>query len=211
MGLLWPITSTIVFVLALYVNFTSEMGSASARYLIPLTPPGYFFSIWGLIYLMMIPFLISTYTNSSTQRMSFHVAFISSSVFNAAWLILFPQDRPILQYPMLLGLAASLFVVREHQQRFKDSISYFGVDKMAIWAIDLYLGWLLVANTLGIAIMLKYGIFMWVDDRKYRFVYIILLSLLVSVGGMLAIRYRDLVIALPVLWGCLGVVLKQIN
>lgn len=126
----------------------------SARFPVLVTPPGYVFSIWSVIYLGLIAYAI--YQLLPAQRDSDELRRIAPWVLvgcaaNAAWIVLWHYNQVLLTVPVMLTLLASLiaiFAVRDATP--------------ATWArrwlvhtpFDIYMGWISVATIVNISVAL---------------------------------------------------------
>lgn len=132
------------------------IGEISAKYEHLLTPAGYAFSIWGLIYLGLLAFGIYQIRDwfSKKADTSFVLqigwSFIFANLFNAAWVVAFVQDMPGLSVILILALFLSLLriVLRTNMERWDapPQIIFF-----IWWPFSLYFGWVSVAVIVNIA------------------------------------------------------------
>ena len=96
--------NAIGFIAVIVVNYLSNSLPIGGRtnkevsdmYPVLLTPSGYAFSIWGLIYLLLAGFVVYQFLPSSWKRDSITRLgywFLASCVFNVAWIFAFKIFR----------------------------------------------------------------------------------------------------------------------
>ncbi len=155
------------FVIMIYVNYLSNTGlinnhtnaSVSKLYQNLFTPAGYAFSIWGIIYLLIIGFLIFQFVQkpshsnqkSISQQLGFW--FVLSCMANSAWLFAWLYEQLLLAMFIMIALLYTLV-----QIYFKIE-SYTPNNKTTHqWLVRLpftiYFGWISVALIANIAALL---------------------------------------------------------
>jgi translocator protein len=148
------ILATILVIFVNYLATKGYIGGISTDYisnLYPtyLTPAGYAFSIWGLIYLGLIIF--SIYQVMPAQADNFKKIrgfYLLSCLANVVWLWLWHHQLIAASVGAMLVLLASLITIN------------FGLGKedslIARVPFGLYFGWITVATLANIAICLTY-------------------------------------------------------
>jgi benzodiazapine receptor len=125
----------------------------SAAFPTLVTPAGFTFSIWGVIYTLLFVFVVFQLLprhrqDSFNSEVSY--LFILSSVFNIAWLFLWQYDYITVSAPMILMLLVSLIAIylRLHVGRSKVSRS----ERLSVHLpFSVYLGWITVASIANIS------------------------------------------------------------
>ena len=126
--LAWTITCLVAFAATLVVNYLSTSGvigtpqsDLSDKYYLPITPPGWAFSIWGLIYLWQAAWIIyhavisckySEDLKSSQILMfgrNFYISWILSCVCNMGWIVAFATEQITLSTFVLLAITGTLY------------------------------------------------------------------------------------------------------
>ncbi|WP_020560726.1 tryptophan-rich sensory protein [Thiofilum flexile] len=162
--LLWLNIAT--FILMILVNIAGSSGSfgvnvaeVSARYTTLLTPAGYAFSIWGLIYLLLIGFLAYQWKShqQGDDAQSLEPAsiwFALSNVLNALWIIAWVNHEIGLSALLILGLWGALFqlVVSLRLELWDAPVR---IIFWVWWPICIYIGWITLALPLNIAVLLS--------------------------------------------------------
>lgn len=139
-------------------------GGISDRLNVLFTPAGYVFSIWGIIYLLMILWVLRAFFAKPTEE---HIyagigyTFILSCVFNVLWLFLFHYEVFYGTMAAILGLWISLGVI---YMKIKTS-SRRG---LLLLPISIYFGWVTVASITNIGVVLAAnGVRGWIIDGSW--------------------------------------------
>ena len=173
-------------------------GEISNKINVLFTPAGYVFSIWSLIYVLLIVWLIVIYKR--VKRRDFNakvgVAFVATCVWNIAWLICWHFEffgTSIIF--MLLLLVTLIFIYLQ----YKNDEQGFGKRL----PFSFYLAWISVATIANISFVLKYnGVSLGINEVFGSFVLVIIAALLT----ILAVKVsRDLFFLLVTTWALIGV------
>jgi translocator protein len=170
-----------------------------------ITPAGYTFSVWGVIYLLLGAFVVFVLTKKEGDKYvdSIGWLFVLSCALNIAWIFLW-------QYVLLIPsvIVIILFfstIAKAYLNLEKLSLSAKGIEKWAVHVpFSVYFGWLTIATIANITVALVsigwngFGIApdTWADA-------IILIALLLT----LAVLYKrkDITYGLVVAWALIGV------
>lgn len=186
-------------------------GQVSAKYPALLTPAGYAFSIWGLIYIALTAFVIyqllpAQKNNELIKRIN--PFFKVSCLANAAWIFAWHYGALftslILMVILLIALIAiyrSLYAVANRPTLSEYLFVYF--------PFSLYTGWIAVATIVNIsAVQTGMG---W-DNIGFQEVTWALIKLAIT-GGVAAIvilRKADAVFGLVIAWAAYAISVKQV-
>src|ERR1043165_2946311 len=143
-------------ILALVVNILASAlplngqntGEISDRFQVYFVPAGYVFSIWGLIYLGWIAFIIFQFQPSQTENPRLRrlgYLFAISNIANAAWLFCWHYNQfglSVLVMLALLGLLIASYLRLDVNRSAVSAIEYWSVDVV----FSVYLGWITVAT-----------------------------------------------------------------
>jgi hypothetical protein len=129
----------------------------SNKYFTILTPPGFSFSIWGIIYLLLILFI--GYQIYSIIKKENHIIlkpgiwFFLSSVFNISWVFAWHYQMIEISFLCILLLLISLIMVYKGIGIGKLEVSW--VEKLFMYVpFSIYLGWITVATLLNLLVLL---------------------------------------------------------
>ena len=150
-------------VVVLVVNYLAGIGwinntvtsAVSDRYLTQITPAGYAFAIWSLIYLGMAAFSIFQALPSKRDDKlvsSLRVPFLLTCLLNSSWLVAWHYDQIPLTIMIICGLLALLLLIS-----LKASHISGGAEMLLVrMPFNLYFGWVTVATILNATILLVY-------------------------------------------------------
>jgi len=177
-----------------------------------ITPAGYVFSIWGIIYLLLGIFTVYQALPRNKDRpfqkqISFF--FVLSCVANILWLFAWQYEQLPLSVGLMLLLLASLIMIYQRLGVGKAGTPL--KEKLAVHLpFSVYLGWITIATIANIsATLVNAG---WdgagIDPTTWAIVVVavaVLITLLV-----LALR-KDIAYALVIVWALVGIAAKQIQ
>jgi hypothetical protein len=128
-------------------------GSISARYPTLLTPAGYAFSIWSLIYLALLCFatyqLLPAHRDQSLLR-SLRRPFLASCLLNGAWIFIWHYELIGISALVIAALLSTLLVcyVRLDRSRRRSPVS---CRALVLAPLSLYAAWVTVATIVNVA------------------------------------------------------------
>ncbi|MFE6507842.1 TspO/MBR family protein [Nocardioides sp. NPDC057767] len=160
----WQIGNVLALVFALVANFLTgaqildlpPIGEISDRYATYLTPAAYAFSIWTLIYLLLIVFAVHQARDLRHPRDDNDLPqllgplFIVASICNGLWTYVFVKEWIGLSVAVLLTLTAALYAAlwRLGVGTSRPSTK----DFLMVWLpLMLYTGWVTAASIVNIA------------------------------------------------------------
>lgn len=175
-----------------------------------ITPAGYVFSIWGIIYTLLGVFTVyqalpKNQGHPFQKQISF--LFILSCIANIAWLFAWQYEQLPLSVGLMLLLLASLIGIYQRIGIGKTKTAI--KEKLAVHLpFSVYLGWITIATIANIsAALVNLG---WdgagIDATTWAIV-IVAVAVLITVL-MLAIR-KDIAYALVIVWALIGIAAKQ--
>lgn len=176
-------------------------GQLSDLYPNLFTPAGITFSIWGVIYFLVLVFvMVQLMTGNQKLVASIGWAFVISSVFNALWILAWHYERTGLSVLIMLGLLASLVFINQQLSGMP-----FSITKLAF---GIYLGWICIATIANITAMLvSYN---WGGLGIPAETWTILL---IATGTIITIatmyRLHNPYLALAVIWAFAGIIIKR--
>ncbi|MBL8994986.1 MAG: tryptophan-rich sensory protein, partial [Spirochaetia bacterium] len=131
-------------------------GEISNRYPLLITPAGWAFSIWGLIYLLQIGFAVygflpSIRTNAAFQKLS--PFFLLSAAANISWIFFWHYQKFPLSLVAMLVILGSLIAVYLILNVGK--VQRELADRLLLEApFRVYLGWITVASIVNVSLLL---------------------------------------------------------
>lgn len=157
------IANLIVLLFTIWVNYYINSGSTgvsmkaiSDQFLNLFTPAGYAFSIWGVIYLMLLAFSVYQLSDLFNKKVNTDFVldvsgwFILANLANAAWVVVFTNGQVGLSVLIMLVLFASLLkiVLNLNMER---TDPFFVYILLVWWPVSAYFGWINVAMIANIS------------------------------------------------------------
>jgi len=187
-----------------------ETGAISDRFVIYFVPAGYVFSIWGLIYLLLIAYTV--YQALPAQRENpllrqTGYLYVLSGIANIIWLFLWHYEVfyfTLFAMLAILGLLISIYVrLGIGRQNVTVAFRWF-----AQLPFSVYLGWITVA-TIANASQLLYFL-SWngwgISPEIWTVIMLVVTALLT--GAILLVR-NDIAYGLVIIWAVIGIALKH--
>ena len=187
-------------------------GEVSDRYPTLVTPAGFTFAIWSVIYILLALFVIyqalpKNKDNPFLGQVSWF--FGLSSIFNILWLVLWHYDFVTYSVLLMLGLLTSLIMVYRRLDIGRVAVT---IKEMAFVHLpfSVYLGWISIATIANVSVALTaigwdgFGI-----EASTLAVLIIVVALVLSLA-MIALR-KDIAFCGVVIWALFGILSKQAN
>lgn len=177
----------------------------SARYPTVVTPAGYAFSIWSLIYLGLIAFSVFQILPSQIERLRrIRGVFIASCLLNCAWIYFWHSGQIAVCFVIILLLLATLILLL---------IKLNGSATVAeTWFVQapfgIYAGWVTVASMANLAIML---VFLEVKPSRVFEVSLAVTLILVAAVAAIVVRVKlhNFFYPLAVAWAVTAIAVKQ--
>lgn len=164
----FQISNIIAFLVTIYFNYASSAGvfndttqaDMSAEYQTLFTPAGYAFSIWGLIYMLLLGFVIYQSRSLFVKvRSDDFVArsgwwFVLSCMANSLWCYLFVSDYILASTFVIFFILFCLFqiIIRNRMELDDEPIA---VILFLWWPFVIYSGWLTVACIANVSVYLS--------------------------------------------------------
>ncbi len=148
------------FLVGVQILAVPSIGEVSDRYATLLTPATYAFSIWSLIYVLLVAFVVYQARdmfkpdkgNNLPQKMG--VYFIIASILNGLWTYVFVSGYILVSVGILIGIVVSLFVILYRLDIARDTPT-LKTAALVWWPLLIYAGWVTVACVVNVASWLK--------------------------------------------------------
>ncbi|RIK42893.1 MAG: tryptophan-rich sensory protein [Chloroflexi bacterium] len=185
-------------------------GEISDRFQVYFVPAGYVFSIWGLIYVSWLAFVIyqllpAQRTNPRLQRIGYLFAW--SGVANVTWLFLWHYEYFILSVVVMFALLLLLIAIYVRLQ-----IGKVEAPPLERWCVDIpfsiYLGWISVATIANVTAVLDY--LQWdgwgISAELWT---LIMLAVGVFLAAAIGLTRGDVAYTLVLIWAFSGIAIKH--
>jgi benzodiazapine receptor len=209
----------VVFVLTVLVNglagsttiiggkTTAQISDANPTL---ITPAGYVFSIWGIIYILLAVFVVFQALPSQRGRdyqKNIGWLFVLSSLLNIVWLFLWQSASLGFSVVLMFLLLATLIAIYLRLNIGKSTVTLR--EKLAVHLpFSVYLGWITIASIENVAVALVstgwdgFGI-----SQETWAILIIAVAILITLF-VLATR-KDVSYGLVIIWALVGIAVKQ--
>lgn len=184
-----------------YVNDTTP-DAVSAKYPTVITPAGYAFSIWSLIYLGMAAFSIYQFLPSKTEIFRpIRAAYLISCVLNCGWILAWHHEWIGACMLLIASLAASLLWIC---LALRDAASYFDALLSKV-PFGIYFGWVTCAAIVNFFIYLR------ANDMGGQNVALGVSAIILATGFAIIVRWRltNYLYAVTVAWALTAIAVKQ--
>ena len=131
----------------------SDTAEISAKYQTLVTPAGYAFSIWTLIYLGLLAFSIYQLLPANVARFRpVRTLYIFTCALNCAWLYFWNAEQIVVCFVLIAVLYVALLWINAIIRK-PESLADAWIAK---GTFGLYFGWIMAAMLVNLAIMMKY-------------------------------------------------------
>ena len=161
--LLLTIINTFTFLLMLLMNFlgstgkltNATVGTISDKFNTLVTPPGFAFSIWGIIYIYLSLFLgyqwyLILKKKDTAIIKTIGLLFALSNLVNMGWIIIWVNELISISVVIifLLLVLLLLMVLKLNMEKWDAPIT---IIFFVWWPISIYLGWVIIACVINVA------------------------------------------------------------
>jgi len=155
----FKISTPLAYVVMVAVNYLAvalplagrDTGAISDSYRNLFAPAGYAFSIWGLIYTLLLIYTVYQFWRNDSLVGSINSLFVVNALLNASWMSAWHYDLIWLSVLIMIGLLATLI-------RIADILGVSNLAQKERWLIRLpfsvYFGWITVATIANITVFL---------------------------------------------------------
>ncbi|NNE65932.1 MAG: hypothetical protein HKN33_05140 [Pyrinomonadaceae bacterium] len=205
---------TLATILVLLANYLAAEGfingtlpnQISDRYSTVITPSGYAFAIWGLIYFGLIAF--SIYQALPSQRESelisgIRVPYLFLSALNIGWLFAWHYELVPLSLLVIVFLLICLSFIC---QRIAGAASTEDVCLVKA-PLSFYFGWVTAATFLNLAVALVYGGFTFAASSAAFGVCAV--AVITAIGVIVRFRINSMAYVFPLAWAVTAIGVKQ--
>lgn len=177
----------------------------SNKYPTVLTPAGYAFSIWALIYFGLIAFSIYQLLPSKMVRFrGVRTLYIVSCLLNCAWLYFWHRYSIGICLVLIIGLLATLALINIKLKN-ADSVRDAVFTKAPF---GIYFGWLTAASIVNVFIYLKY-IDLQMTASSWNVLGCAFLILAMIIALAVRVKLRNFLYPLAIAWAATGIAIQQ--
>ena len=202
----------------IYINYLAGTGQinntspaeVSNKYLNILTPAGYAFSIWGLIYLGLLGFSIYQALPAQTLNARFkkiRPLYIASCAANIAWIFSWHYDQILISIVLMVIILLTMLLINRviYVEKSKGSTAEIILTQIPF---GIYFGWITAATILNATIATIYIGIKFPDSIS-----VITACVLIAVATFLALAVRrgfdNILYPLTIAWALVAIAIKQ--
>lgn len=209
----FTILNLVFYFLTLGVNYLGSSGffggnsqkDISDKYMTLISPAPFTFSIWGMIYSLLLITLIYLFVKRKEQRVSKLVLlisplFIASSLLNMGWIVAFSYEQLGVSTLLILGMLFSLLIIVEriYKNRFDFPSTLAGLS------FTFYSSWVFIATIVNISLFLVqlewngFGL----SDSIWT---MIVLGIAIAFVLFYLARFKNAAFPIPIAWAFFGI------
>ncbi len=213
----WVFLAAVVLLIVLNYLSTSlpfggqTMAEVSNEFQTLVTPAGYAFSIWGLIYLTLLVFAIFQLNKGKSIRFFKFVFpfFLVNVASNVLWLLAFQNEYLGLSVALMLIILGTLIVIFNYFYRLRNALStthryFFQVP------FSLYFGWITVATIVNVAAFLT-SLNLPSLESSAELLSMIMLILGAILGLVILFSKKDYIYTFVLVWAYVAIWVEQFD
>ena len=189
-----------------------SVAAISNRFPVPVTPAGWAFSVWGIIYTGLIAFAIyqalpSQRTNPRLQRIGYW--YVLSCAANVAWLFLWVNEQITLSLLAMVVLLLSLITLYVRADMNRTNIA-----RIERWCVNIpfgiYMGWITVATIVNVTVVLfNLGWTGWGISPETWTMFLLVVGTVITLS--VGITRIDIAYIATVIWAYTAILVKNIS
>ena len=203
----WGIVYLITFFIMIAINYISgsNIGSIANDEQAIIQPAGFAFAIWGLIYILILIWLIKLFKMGTIDKEIVHrlkYLPIINFPLNSLWIIVYTQQWFLVSVIVILALLYNICRI------YVILSDYLGYNR---FPFSIYLGWTTVAtivNIFSLALNNDLKSILGLNELTWTIFAIILATLITY---FIAISFRDWLLPLVVIWPFFGIYVENRN
>ncbi|WP_075619012.1 TspO/MBR family protein [Paenisporosarcina indica] len=179
-------------------------GDISNRLPVLFKPAGYVFSIWIVIYVLLVIWLMGMWKKNKQRDASYQKQsnlFVISCILNIAWIYFWHYEQFLLTVVIMIGFLITLLILY---------LSYPITDQhlLSRLPISIYLGWIFVATIVNISYVLT--VYQWdgwgLSDPLWA---VIMMTIGTAVALHIRFHYFDVWVVYVFIWAYIGIIVHN--
>jgi len=184
-------------------NITPE--AISAKYPTVITPAGYTFAIWSLIYLGLIVFSIYQALPANLAKFRrIRTLYIFTCVLNCSWLFLWHHDMVLPAFGVILILLAVLLYINIELKETGSYAEYWA----AAAPFAIYFGWVTAAAIVNFGVVL-YSLGYQMPGNSGILFGSVCLLFAAAIGIFVRVKLTNYLFPMSIAWALTGIAVKQ--
>lgn len=182
-----------------------ETGAISDKYPTRITPAGYAFAIWSLIYAGLIAFSIYQALPANTERFRrIRTVYILNCATNCAWLYFWHREAILLCAAIIFLLLGTLVFINVKLKKTETTSEFW----FAKAPFSLYFGWVTVAAILNATVALVYLNVRFSDSMVVNAGAFLILAA-TALGVIIRFKLNSIFYPLAIAWALTAIAVKQ--
>ncbi len=212
----WMILTALAFFAMIYVNYLSLTGQIngvftgqiSAMYPTYFTPAGYTFSIWGIVYLFNLAFIVYAFVVTFFKLGDFPapailILYFISCLINIGWI--FSWHYKAIPFSMILMTLLLLLLFNIYRRVTVGFKRFEPQYIITVIPFSLYLGWVVVATLANLAVLINYVHWVNMDwPAAYLASGMVIVATVINI--IILVKKNDLFFSLVFLWAVMGII-----
>ncbi|WP_225743484.1 TspO/MBR family protein [Marinilactibacillus sp. Marseille-P9653] len=197
----------VVFGVMIFLNYWSatDVGSTADDQQALIQPAGFAFSIWGLIYLSVLIWIVRLFFIKQFEGTIYDkvkVWLLLNFALNGAWIIMFTGDQIGLSTVVIVGLLLTLVMI----YRTISKIRYNFFDR---FPFSIYFGWVTVATIVNIftwAVSSDVQEILGLSELNWTVILLVVATILCV---YISLKYTDWSYPLVFVWSFTGIIIEN--
>lgn len=187
-----------------YINGVTP-ADISGKYPTPVTPAGYAFSIWSLIYLGLVCFSVYQLLPANIARFrNIRSLYVLTCALNCGWIYFWHHDQIAICFVIISALAVCLFLINLHLRDISGPGNFWFVKA----PFSIYFGWVTAATLVSVAILFVH----WkvaVYPPSWTWIGVGLILFAAILGVFIRIRLANYLYPLAIAWALTAIGVEQ--
>lgn len=193
----WALFYLAAFIIMVFLNYwsTTNVGSVANNNQAIIQPAGFAFSIWGLIYILLLIWIIKIFFSKTGEEIINQVKFwpVVNFLLNGLWILVFTAEWVALSTLIIASLLFTLIKM------------YFAITNndfhwFTRFPISIYFAWVTVAtivNIFTLAVTLNMETLLGMNELSWTLIAIVGVTIL---SVYISFKYKDWLFPLVVVW-----------
>lgn len=205
----YKVLNIIMFAVMVFMNYLANAlpingkttGQLSAEYPNLFVPAGVTFSIWGVIYLMLLVFVLLQFRETNREMVQMIGWLFAISCFlNGLWIVAWHYQMLPLSLIIMIGLLVSLILIN-----LKFRLMPLSIHKAAF---GIYMGWICIATIANVtALLVSYDWSGWGISSETWAIAMIIIGAIIS--SLALAKISNPFVGIAVVWAFAGIMLKR--
>lgn len=177
----------------------------SQKYQTMVTPAGYAFAIWSLIYLGLVAFSIYQILPANLAKYrNLRSLYIVTCALNCGWIYFWHNDQIAICMLLIAALAVTLFMINIGLRSTDSSGEYWMVKA----PFSIYFGWVTAATLVSFSILLEY-LRVDLSASAETWLAVVLILFAGALGVLMRRRLNNDLYPLAIAWALTAIAVKQ--